>query len=149
MKGGFLRRTRLREKGPDPLAVVRTGPDGRFLVPDLPLGTYRVVAVKDGYATWLGRVSVALRTTLDLVLQPAVLDPTMDPDWALRVPDRSLLRETDFESLLTADGSGGTTVARMDADRVVSGQLAHLFTFGADAVAGPREHLEGGDTRSA
>jgi hypothetical protein len=138
----------LRERGPDPVAVARTDPSGKFLL-DLPLGTYRVMAVKDGYATWLGRVSVAFRTTLDLVLQPAAADPTLDPDWALRVPDRSLLRETDAAALLDGEGRGGTTVARDGADRLIQGEVQHLVHFGADAVAGPRAHLEGGDTRLA
>ncbi len=137
----------LRERGPDPIATVRTDPTGRFLVADLPLGTYRVMAVKDGYATWLGRVSVAFRTSLDLVLQPAVVDPTLDPDWALRVPDRSLLRETDAEALLEGDGRGGPTVAGDAVDRLVQGEVAHVVHFGTDAVAGPRAHLEGGETR--
>jgi hypothetical protein len=137
----------LRERGADPIAVVHTDPAGRFVVPDLPLGTYRVVAVKDGYATWLGKVSVAFRTSLDLVLQPATADATLDPDWALRVPDRSLLRETDPEALLEGEGRGGTTVARDGADRLFQGEVAHVVRFGADAVTGPREHLEGGDTR--
>ncbi|HEX5044091.1 MAG TPA: carboxypeptidase-like regulatory domain-containing protein [Candidatus Polarisedimenticolaceae bacterium] len=136
----------LRERGPDPVAVARTDPSGRFLL-DLPLGTYRVMAVKDGYATWLGRVSVAFRTTLDLVLQPAAADPTLDPDWALRVPDRSLLRETDAAALLEEEGRGGTTVARDGVDRLIQGEVEHVVHFGADAVAGPRAHLEGGDTR--
>jgi hypothetical protein len=141
----------LRERGPDPVATARTDGQGRFLVSDLPLGTYRVVAVKDGYATWLGRVSVTLRTTLDLVLQPSVADATMDADWALRVTDRSLLRETDPEALLThaaedSGGRGGPTVARMEADRLVQGQLDHMFAFGVDSIAGPRARMEGGDT---
>jgi len=142
----------LRERGADPIAVAHTDPSGKFVVADLPLGTYRVVAVKDGYATWLGRVSVAFRTTLDLVLQPVSADPTLDPDWALRVGDRSLLRETDPGALLVpvgleGEGRGGTTVAQDGVDRPVQGEVAHILNFGADAVEGPRAHLQGGDTR--
>jgi hypothetical protein len=142
----------LRERGPEPIAVARTDGTGQFLVADLPIGIYRVVAVKDGYATWLGRVSIALRTTLDLVLQPAVVDPTMDPDWVLRVPDRSLLRETEAIAVLDLDGEdvpgkGGPTVAHLQSNRLVQGEVGHLFAFGADAVEGPRTHTEGGETR--
>lgn len=143
----------LRERGPEPVAVVRTDGGGQFLVADLPIGIYRVVAVKDGYTTWLGRVSIALRTTLDLVLQPVVVDPTVDPDWVLRVPDRSLLRETGAVAVLDlhdgddVSGKGGQTVALMESNRVVQGEVDHLFAFGADAVQGPRTHTEGGETR--
>ena len=143
----------LRERGSDPIAVAHTDPSGKFVVSDLALGTYRVVAVKDGYATWLGRVSVALRTTLDLVLQPTFSDPTLDPDWALRVPDRSLLRDTEASVLLVPPaaedvaGRGGPTVAEAGSDGLVQGEIAHVFAFGADALDGPRSRLEGGDTR--
>jgi len=143
----------LRERGADPVAVAHTDLAGKFTVADLPIGTYRVVAVKDGYATWLGRVSVAFRTSLDLVLQPATADPTLDPDWALRVPDRSLLRETEASVLLAPPdveeygGRGGPTVAQTGSDRLVQGEVAHVFAFGADAMDGPRTHLDGGDTR--
>ena len=141
-----------RERGPEPVAVAHTDLAGRFLVTDLPVGTYRVVAVKDGYATWLGRVSMALRTTLDLVLQPVVVDPTLDADWSLRVSDRSLLRDTDAAVVLgprwaAGDGRGGTTMARMEPERAVQGELDYLFAFGADQVEGPRARMEGGDSR--
>jgi hypothetical protein len=38
-------------------------------------------------------------------------------------------------------------VAQDGVDRPVQGEVAHILNFGADAVEGPRAHLQGGDTR--
>ncbi len=139
--------------GDPPLAVARTDPEGRFLVPDLAPGIYRVAAVKEGYLAFLGRFDTLLRSSYDLVLRPfpgggGIAAPA-DAAWALRLPARSLLRETDASDLLKREGIGGSRLAGTTFGETIGGQLDHLVDMGvrlSDGSSGT-EDSGGAETR--
>jgi hypothetical protein len=84
-----------------PLATVRSNTEGRFLFQDLEAGAYQIAAVKRGYRTHIGQINTRIDQWIQLVLHPqARLEqsglPTPEDDaWALRLPRRNILRETD------------------------------------------------------
>ncbi len=84
-------------------AVAETSTDegGRFELPGLAPGFYRLAALKQGYGVALAQVRASARAWLDLVLEP--LPPGAVPEsasWVLRLPRRSILREEDPLPLL-------------------------------------------------
>lgn len=94
-----------------PTAVARSGSDGGFTFNDLAPGVYKIAVVKTGYLTFVDRIDTGLQRWLDIVLHPAPrfgAEPgpaiAEDPSWVLRLPERSVLRETD--TLSAADVSG-------------------------------------------
>jgi hypothetical protein len=94
-----------------PVASAQTDPNGRFVIEGLQPGVYRLAALKAGYMSFLGRVNTWLKDTLTLVLNPApsldgmeASESEDDSAWILRVPERSLLRDTGAVDLLAAGG---------------------------------------------
>ncbi|HEX6852204.1 MAG TPA: carboxypeptidase-like regulatory domain-containing protein [Candidatus Polarisedimenticolaceae bacterium] len=126
---------------------------GRFRIPSIPPGLYRVAAIKQGYLAQVTRVNTYLRTSFDLVLRPVprpgepggeLVAPTSS--WMLRVPARSVLRETDPLDLIpTASAvrppaapspSLGLAAAGAPAGPDVRGQVQHLVSLGREGGAG-------------
>ena len=84
-----------------PVATVRSDAEGRFLVEHLEAGAYQIAAIKRGYRTYIGQVNTRVDRWIQLVLYPqarvdaAGLPVPDDGAWALRLPRRNILRETD------------------------------------------------------
>ncbi len=84
-----------------PVATVRSDAEGRFLFPGLEAGAYQLAAVKRGYRTYIGRVNTRVDQWVQLVLYPearmeqAGIPIPNDDAWALRLPHRNILRDTD------------------------------------------------------
>ena len=141
--------------GAPPVAVTHTGSDGRFVVADLPRSVYRIAAIKDGYGTFLGRVSTVFRSTVDLVLQPLPGEDLADGhEWILRAPGRSLLRETGAVAVLAERaGRGGPTATASRVPAGLQGRVDHLVALGATLPGGGAgqarslSQLQGGETR--
>jgi hypothetical protein len=134
--------------GSEPVAVARTATNGRYLIPNLAPGLYRVAAIKEGYLAFVGRVNTLVRNSLDLVLRPVTIEDGYglgvdEAAWALRLPARSLLRETDASELLRGDATGGATVVRIRQADLIQGQLDHLFAFAGMLPGRAGEAAEG------
>lgn len=93
-------------------ATTRTDDAGRFLFADLPAGSYRVAAVKDGYGLYLGQVNTFLRSTLDMILHPVPKDGepgaeavTDDAKWSVRLPRRSIWQDAADDRFRADRGS--------------------------------------------
>lgn len=84
-----------------PRALVTSDGDGRFRIVRLAPGIYRLAAVKPGYLTFVGMVNTEVQNIVDVVLQNgAAVDAEpdtqqADPAWALRLPRRSILQDSD------------------------------------------------------
>ncbi len=84
-----------------PVATVRSDSRGRFLIERLEAGAYQIAAVKRGYRTYIGTINTRVDTWIQLVLYPqarleqAGIPEPEDDAWALRLPRRNILRETD------------------------------------------------------
>lgn len=138
---------------------------GRFRIPSIPPGLYRVAAIKQGYLAQVTRVNTYLRTSFDLVLRPVPRpgEPggelvTPSSSWMLRLPPRSVLRETDPSDLLAStvpsrlpvapapafDASAPTASAVPD----VRGQVQHLVALGRESGGGSASSsgVVGGET---
>lgn len=86
-----------------PVAVETSDAHGRFRITDLETGSYRVAALKTGYATFVGQVDTVVQSWIDVVLERADDGTTpQDPAWALRLPRRGVTRETEFGTEATA-----------------------------------------------
>jgi len=86
----------------DPVAVARSDSAGRFSVSGLAPGLYRVAALKAGHRTFIGEVDTHLQSWVDVVLKPSPDEGAGDEAllprqaaWSLRLPRRSVLRETE------------------------------------------------------
>jgi len=93
-----------------PVAVVTSGLDGRFRVPSLAHGVYRVAAIKRGYSTFIGTVDTHASRWLDVVLHPAeAVDGSMAESeaWPLRLGRRPVFREVERREIVEAPISGG------------------------------------------
>jgi len=118
-----------------PVAVTRSGRDGRFALQDLLPGAYQVAAVKEGYLTFVGGVDTLVQTTLDLVLRPALAvdadEIPRDASWALRLPRRSVLREVAAEPVQAPRDleSEGLSARLAEPVRV---QVDQMFSVGAE-----------------
>lgn len=138
-----------------PVAVARTDERGRFLVAELRPGVYRIAALKEGYLAFLGSVNTFLRPSLDLVLRPipdanAGKEPApLDSSWALRLPARSLLRETGPGALMAGDSRDGPAERSSRVAETLDGELAHVVAMAQPLEDGTGEGdvMEGGETR--
>lgn len=135
-----------------PLAVVRTDGEGRYVVADLAPGLYRVAGIKEGYLIFLANIDTVLEQSIDLLLRPRPHPAEQGGDtqpesesWALRLPDRSLLRETDAK----LEGQGGTRVATPGFYEIFQGQVDQLFELGGllPRVSGWSSDVQGMETR--
>ncbi len=138
-----------------PVAVARTDERGRFLVAELRPGVYRIAALKEGYLAFLGSVNTILRSSLDLVLRPmpaatgGEAAAPHDASWALRLPARSVLRETG-PGPLPAEGSRDGDGARPSPIvESLDGEFAHVVALAQprSGEGGGGEAMEGGATR--
>jgi len=85
-----------------------TDAQGRYLFENIPSGTYRLTALKDGYAATIASVSSWLDRGFDLVLAPAGSTPArpQNADWILSAPPRDLLREIGSSTRLKPADDG-------------------------------------------
>lgn len=81
-----------------PVATLKSDGKGRFSVSRLPLGVYRVAALKEGYLTYVGRIDTRLQQWVNVVLRPmpdlghAPTEPIPeDSSWVYRLPRRYVL----------------------------------------------------------
>ena len=135
-----------------------TDDKGRFRIPSVPPGLYRVAAIKQGYLAQVTRVNTYLRTSFDLVLRPVPRpgEPggdlvTPSPAWMLRVPPRSLLREIDPSDLLPTVAAARPASASTSASALlgeVQGEFRHLVALGRESVSGASNSpgVVGGET---
>jgi hypothetical protein len=109
--------------------------EGRFDLGELLPGSYRLAALKEGYRLYLGRVDTLLQRSIQVILQPM---PGIDDagseglpgnaSWSLRLPRRSLLRETGFEALAPPSRTGESESGESYAlGAVLAGEIAHSF----------------------
>jgi len=95
-----------------PIAVARSGPNGQFAIAALVPGTYRIAALKQGYLTYIAQIDTRAQKWINVVLRP--MPETVgesgaplprDHSWVLRLPQRSILRETEAGAPLEADAA--------------------------------------------
>jgi len=137
----------------EPLTTL-TLEDGNYLFSGLKQGTYRVTALRQGYAARSERVSTLLRSRLDLVLSPlmpsAQSDPDLpgDKDWILRLPPRDILRELDPASPAAASATSSSPPQNGRMSVPVDGELQQWFSGEAplDSRHGPIESSSGTST---
>jgi hypothetical protein len=117
-----------------PLATLKSDADGRFSFLRLPLGVYRVAALKEGYLTYVGRIDTRLQQWVNVVLHPmpelghAPFDHVPeDSSWVYRLPRRYVLdsREPgiDEDPPATEEPSGVATARealRLQVDQLFS-----------------------------
>jgi hypothetical protein len=138
--------------GSSPLAVARTDDHGRFFVAGVVPGIYQIAAIKHGYLAFLGRFNTLFRDSLDLVLFPSYGEKDGSPaapednSWVLRLPERSLLRETEAADLLRREGDEGSRIAGTGLGEMIEGQFDHLVDLGVSVPGAAREN---GDTGGA
>ncbi len=80
------------------LITAQTDTSGKFRFADLAPGSYRVIAVKGGYAVLVGQVNTLFQNTMELVLRPAGDEARpgtrpADGSWVLRLPRRDPLED--------------------------------------------------------
>lgn len=145
-----------------PVASARSDAAGLFRISGLLPGVYRVAAVKGGYLTFLGQVNTRVDRWLDVILQPAAAAAAdtdtvlpQDSTWSLRLPRRSLLRETapDASGGRAAEGEGAPRESIADAALHV--EVEQLFALqrglrpesgAAPGGQGTRTRLKAGST---
>jgi hypothetical protein len=123
-----------------PLATVSSDADGRFAIRHLAPGSYRIAALKAGYLTYVGVVNTRLESWIDVILQPIpegmeAAGKPIPPQgtWVLRLPERSVLRET------RADPAPREATPQPAKRRNDSLQLQ------VDQMFAVRSHFQGGD----
>ena len=131
--------------GVKPLASARSDPAGLFTLSGLAPGVYRIAALKRGYGAFVGQVNTNLQSWVDLVLRPvAAIGPERaaglpaDPSWSLRLPRRSVLRESDAP-LRDEDAVAKRSAADSDLpiQMKVDQEFALRQALGATAAARP------------
>jgi hypothetical protein len=125
-----------------PVAVTTSDRNGRFAIPSLLPGTYRIAAWKDGYLTFVGKVDTQVESWVDLVLRPmpgpddadAALLPR-DASWVLRLPRRSVFRETEATVPEAAADDAAAAVA--PASDMLQMQVDQVFSVGEGLGVAP------------
>jgi len=86
--------------GTSPAAAARSDQAGRFRFESLAPGTYRIVALKRGYLTFIGSINTRAQNWVEVILRPAPLPGNAlysaipdDTSWILRLPRRSMLHD--------------------------------------------------------
>jgi hypothetical protein len=116
-----------------PLASAQTNAEGRYSIEELDPGVYRVAALKQGYLAYLGRIDTLLKTSMDFVLRPAPASADGsaavpdDAAWVLRVPERSILRDTEASDLLRG-GAPSPSAAKFY--ETIQGEVRHVVALG-------------------
>ncbi len=139
----------------DPLAVTLSDGDGRFSIPTLLPGTYRLAALKQGYMTYVGQVDTKLKNWIDVVLHPmpdpderATAPLPRDASWALRLPRRTIFRERGAR-VRGADAVSSTPRPVSGIDDQLDFQIDHMLAV--LSVPGGRDHeptdVHGTETR--
>ena len=98
--------------GAEAVRSALTDERGRYRFEDVPRCIYRITAVKDSYATTIGRFRSWMQSGLDIVLAPSGSVPPapVRTDWIMTAPERDILRETEFRAGLSdRDGMGSRT----------------------------------------
>lgn len=121
--------------GSPPVSERLSDNEGRFDLGELVPGSYRIAAVKEGYRLYLGRVDTLLQRSIQVVLQPMPVEGEAGTEivpgnasWSLRLPRRSLLRETGAEVLTPGRPTGEAVASRSSgAARMLSGEFTHSF----------------------
>ncbi len=131
-----------------------SGLDGKFVIPGLPSGVYRIAGFKAGYLSFRGRVNTLLRSSFDVLLLAA---PTADEaggdagpkdlTWALRLPRRSVFRDIDPADSPPEDTSGSARAGRLAPEDMIQGQVDQLFALGAVQGRGRESPVQGMQTR--
>jgi hypothetical protein len=138
----------------EPVGSARSGSDGRFAIPELTPGAYRVAALKDGYLTTIQAVNTRLSAWVELVLQPAAAGEARrgepapdDPAWVLRVPRRYILRDAEPEVVARTAPANASNSSNASGDLHM--EVAQLFDVAAngDGAAAGEPHRQGSETR--
>jgi hypothetical protein len=113
--------------GTSPAAAVRSDRAGRFRFESLAPGTYRLVALKQGYLTFIGSVNTRAQSWVEVILRPApgsASGPAIpdDTSWVLRLPRRSMLH--DIDDSLPAGTAGSS--AQEPVERSLLGDQLHM-----------------------
>ncbi|HKQ62336.1 MAG TPA: carboxypeptidase-like regulatory domain-containing protein [Candidatus Polarisedimenticolaceae bacterium] len=131
-------------------AHAATDATGRFVVHALPQGHYRVALVKTGYFASLADVDTGVVHWLDVVLHPLpgpgdLLPAPVPPDdaWVLRLPRRSLLRDTDAASLLASSEATAPRPAVLE--DLLRMEVEQMFALGAGFGGGGNEPTARGE----
>ena len=109
--------------------------DGRFNLGEPLPGPYRLAAVKEGYRLYLGRVNTLMQNSIQVILQPMPEEGQGGTEslpgnasWSLRLPRRSLLRETEAEVLARRGAIASAASDRFTGlERVLSGEFTQSF----------------------
>jgi len=135
-----------------PLAVVRTDLVGRFAVSELAPGSYRIAAIKEGYRTSIAQINTQVERFIELVLYPmpeadedGSLALPRDGSWALRLPRRTVFRETEGVVPTAEETARGGERARLPSDQLQM-QLDHRFDYQSAGDAGADVVLHGTST---
>lgn len=116
-----------------PTAVTHTDGEGRFRIAKLIPGRYRVAALKQGYGTFVGQIDTLARESFDLVLRPAAkLEEASlpgDASWALRLPRRGMLHETEAALEAAGDDASSATL-----DEALTVELSQFFSMSSGVV---------------
>jgi hypothetical protein len=133
--------------GSPPLTERLSDEEGRFDLGELVPGAYRLAAVKEGYRLYLGRVDTLMQRSIQVILQPmpgkgeagTEIVPG-NASWSLRLPRRSLLRETGAEVLAPGRLDAEALEPRnTGAGRALSGEVAHTFEARSSPGADSRQ----------
>jgi hypothetical protein len=137
-----------------PVATVRSDATGSFSIRGLEPGRYRLAALKHGYLTFVGEVNTRVQSWVDVVLHPDLADGERaesglprDPAWSLRLPRRSVLRETGNRVAIVRDEEPQPAGARHDP--ALSLEVEQLFAMkrGLPDGEGRRPGGTGSETR--
>jgi len=137
-----------------PALSARSGADGKFVIPALPRGVYRIAGFKAGYEAFAGRVNTLLRSSIDLLLltAPASGDapasaPARDPSWVLRLPKRSVFRDTDSGAVPAPGSQEDPREAGPRLQELLQGRVEQLFALGTLPGPGGGAPIQGSQTR--
>ena len=133
--------------GNSPVAVRLTDGEGRFDLGGVLPGLYRLAAVKAGYRLYIGRVDTLFERSVQVILQPMPGEGETGSEiipgnasWSLRLPRRSLLRETGAGGLAPRSGTAGNgNDPSVAGRRLLAGEFAHSFE--ARSLSGDDERL--------